>query len=314
MNKIIANSFKSLRLWSIVAALFCLTNLGKTQSDPQISHFMFAQTAYNPAFVTNEPVYNIWMLARQQWVGFNEAPSTQWIGFDTYFPKIGSLGLNISNDRLGFESALNLKLQYGFNLQLSETMVLVPSFGAGIVSRSLDGTKLIYEDLHYHDPEGIYSMQNEMIPDFDAGIKLLTPTFVLGISSTHIANSLTGTDFFQKPRHLYLFAGYRIVSDKIEIIPSMLVKSTMYITHYDFNGMLIFNDKFWFGLSYRLQEAFTGLVGLKFQSKYSIGYSYDMHTGPVKAHSSGSHEIFLRATFAKPENACPYLKTPRLFN
>ncbi|MBU0488977.1 MAG: type IX secretion system membrane protein PorP/SprF [Bacteroidetes bacterium] len=285
------------------------------QNDPQISHFMFAQTAYNPAFSTHEPEYNVWLLARQQWVGFNEAPSTQWIGFDTYFPGIGGFGLCIANDMLGFEKSINLKLQYTFNFQLNEKAVLCPSVGAGIASRSLDGSKLIYEDIYVSDPEGLYSMQNEMIPDFDFGIRYLSPSLTFGLSSSHIANSITGTDFFQKPRHIYLFGAYRIKSDKIEITPSFLVKSSIFITHVDINGMFTYNDKFWFGLSYRLQEAITGLIGLKFYSKYMIGYSYDLHTGPVKsANCSGSHEIFLKATFLKPEKPYSYYKTPRLFN
>ena len=281
-----------------------------SQNDIQISQYMYNKMYFNPAFTGDENYMNASLLMRKQWVGIETAPTTQVFNADMFLERFGGVGLSVINDKLGYEKTINVRLMYAYHKYFRNKSKLSIGIAGGFLNNSLDGSKLIYEDKTVIDPNGLYSVRNAYAPTIDGGIKFSNKRFTLGVSITHAITTIKNATQINEPQHLYLYGNYNInINDKIQIIPSVLVKSSVFITTYEFNTNVVFSDKFYGGLSYRNQEAFIVLLGLNITKNLKIRYSYDFNVGPVyKTQSTGSHEIMLSGFLVK--NPRKY-KSPR---
>jgi len=83
------------------------------------------------------------------------------------------------------------------------------------------------------------------------------------------------------------------------VTPNINIKSDGTSTQLDLNVTYMFDKTYWFGLSYRMQDAIAPMLGAKFLPNKSlkVGYSYDVTTSKMRGHSSGSHEIMLGYCF-----------------
>ena len=144
-----------------------------------------------------------------------------------------------------------------------------------------------------------------------------------GISSTHLpASSLSGQSSsmivlpnptpqtfsltYQIARHYFVTGGYNwnINGGAWELRPSFLVKSDATITSFDLNVTALYNQRFWFGASYRFQDAICPMIGFMLpQAKATsnempggglkVGFAYDYTTSNLKNYNSGTFELLL---------------------
>jgi len=300
------------KLSFIVLLLIVTQNYLTAQNDILFSHYMFNELTFNPAVAGSSPTLDVSLLARQQWIGFDEAPSSQVLNANAFLKDIGGVGMTIINDKLGFENSLNLKLYYAKHLQISRGILLSFGAGVGFLNTAIDGTKLIYEDAD--DLDAIYNKESRFIPDFNFGTELNTSNLTVGLSSTHIDQSLSVATLYKVPRHYYAYAKYRIqASDKINIVPTFLVKSSQFITQYDLSAIFFYDNKFWIGATYRFDEAYVGIIGFHITKDLKFSYSYDYSAGPMKSYNDGSHEVMV--SYSIGINQKPMMsKSPRYFN
>lgn len=295
--------------------LVSLQMLSRAQNDIQFSNYMFSEITYNPAMAGNSGTLDAALIARQQWIGFEQAPQTQLLNVHSYLKQVsGGVGLSIINDKLGFEHSLNVKLMYAYQLRLSDKSKLAFGLGFGMVNKELKGSQLIYDDMT--DQNGIYTNTGKTKPDFDFGIAFNSNKFCAGISTTHIEQSFEKVTkiLYVPPSHYYFYAKYKIkAGEKINVIPSVKVRSSVFITQFDATAIMYYANKFWVGASFRLDDALIGLIGVDITKNIRVGYSYDYTSGALKSYSSGSHEIMLLASFNVSKRITP-VKTPRYFN
>ena len=76
----------------------------------------------------------------------------------------------------------------------------------------------------------------------------------------------------------------------------------------DLSLNLLVDEKFEVGLSHRLDDSISGMVGFQVNDDFRIGYAYDHTTSSYGAYNSGSHEIMLLFDFNRRN-----LKSPRFF-
>jgi len=98
--------------------------------------------------------------------------------------------------------------------------------------------------------------------------------------------------------HVFLTAGYRfLVSDQINLIPSVMVKYVQNSSKNDFQPELNikaqYMDLFWLGGSYRYQDGYAAMGGLNIGNTFNVGYAYDITTTDLKTVSKGTHEIIV---------------------
>ena len=158
--------------------------------------------------------------------------------------------------------------------------------------------------------------------DVSLGLFYSKPKWYAGLSVTHLLKPQLTLDenyVMDIPRTYYFTAGYNIQLNNplIELRPSVLVKTMemaslkldadslvevveentlkamMKNTQIDVSLRMIYNKKFWGGLSWRKQDAVVVMLGARIKM-FEVGYAYDFPISNIIKESSGSHEIFLK--------------------
>jgi type IX secretion system PorP/SprF family membrane protein len=289
------------------------------QNDIQLSQQFLSRVNYNPAATGGSNYMHIFLIGRQQFVGFRNAPSTQVLNAHNYFAQINSGGgISVINDRIGPESSINAKLAYSYYVHF-ERSYLSFGLGGGILYKHLNFSKLDPEDPNDPLVESYRDDPTQVNPDFDFGIEFNTEKFQIGASVTHLNVSPIKISNLASGRHMYFYAKYTFNLDiDWKLAPSFVSHMSAWpITQLDLNALATFRERFWFGASLRSSdrlkmESVVGILGLYITDFLGLGYSYDINLSPIRKYSSGSHEISLRFRIGRDEGAGG-VKTPRFF-
>ncbi|MCL1822114.1 MAG: type IX secretion system membrane protein PorP/SprF [Prolixibacteraceae bacterium] len=274
------------------------------QQDPQYTNNMFYKFGVNPGVAGSDESINGIMLNRYQWTGDEKAPRTLVFGIESPLNMFGrqhGIGLNVINDKLGFDNSILIDMAYAYKVNLSFGTLGI-GVSLGLFSKSMNG--------EWKVPEGNADIwtpasSDAAIPNgevsqmaFNAGggLYLSGSNYYLGVSVTHInqANikfSDLATTFLA--RHYYLTGGYNIkLNDPLfEIRPSILFKTDMVSSQLDLNTNIVYNDKLWGGLTYRYQDAIALLLGVELFNGLRIGYAFDLPLDGMGKY--GSHEVYV---------------------
>lgn len=291
------------------------------QNEPQFTQHRNNEIMFNPGAMGNANKINVALLARKQWYGFDGSPMTELLTADTYISKIyGSVGLTIYNDQLGEEQTQNLRAMYAYHVDITSQHLLTLGLGVGFINKSINGSNLVYEDIT--DQNALYSNVNKFSPDFTFGAELNSPQgYTAGLAATHLDRSVKGSSTLENPRHYYMYGKYTVeIDENINIIPYLLLKSTLYTTQFELSAIGTFDrNTWWAGLAYRYQDALSLITGVNIErtglidQDLRVGYSYDFGVGGIRTYSSGSHEIMIIATFDGLNKTRVKPRTPRLF-
>ena len=294
--------------------LFCVVSTTWGQQYPQFSQNMFNQLTVNPGYAGANEMVNVTLGNRQQWMGGFDgmAPKTTVFGADTEINLLGwnsGVGFTIMNDQIGAFTSLYMSAIYSKRWE-TDFGKLGVGLSLGLVNQGIDGSKL--STLPIGDGDEINSevghkdepFTNEEGMAFDAGFGafLEHKDYYLGISVAHLNQPKpkfkdTYTSYFD--RTVFITGGYRFQMKKrpIVLIPSIFLKTNMSSYQIDWNINGILKDKYWGGLTYRLQDAIVVLGGVELNSGLRIGYSYDISISQLSGAKNGSHEIMLGYRF-----------------
>lgn len=266
------------------------------QNDLKITNYMFNELSFNPAAASGSENIIGSLNVRSQWAGFKEGPKSQMLNAHTNVEGIGGFGLSVINDKLGFEKSITTHVVYARNFKFSESNSLLMGAGIGFMNKSIDFDKLVFEQSD--DMTAEKAKESQFKADFNFGMTLKLKEFHFSLSSTHLTQSLDKSTFYKTPRHYYVYTYYKIkASEKVNIIPSVFMKSSEFITQFELNTSMYYNKLIWFGVTYRHADSFSALLGFNITKQIALGYAYDFNYGPAKAYSPSSHEILLYTTF-----------------
>src|SRR5690554_2374006 len=292
------------KIISFLYLLACINLTVFSQTDPQFTNNMFYKLGVNPAFAGADNALNGLLLNRYQWEGMKGAPSVLVFSADAatnLFKTAGGLGFNIINDKVGNANNILVNANYAYRTDLN---IGTLSFGVsgGVYNQSINGDWDIPDGDEYTPPssdQGIPQGESSQVAlDLGLGVYLLTNKYYLGLSSTHINQASIEYDETARSylsRHYYLMGGYniRLADPLFEVRPSFLFKSDVATWQLDVNANVVYNEKYWAGISYRVQDAVALLLGLELASGLRIGYSFDLVTSAIGYYGFASHEIFV---------------------
>jgi len=299
-----------MKKFSLIIVLL-LPFLGIAQQDVQFSQYMFNRIYYNPGAAGSGSAICISGLHRSQWVGFEGAPVTQNINVNVPIKALhGGVGLSIVNDQIGFFNNISARLMYGYQFQLASGTLGIGA-GATFLNNQVNGTAWIPAD--YNTALGGQDVfipgLNETGFQVDAvfGIHYESQNLWGGLSTTRVIESTTdigsnfqgATTLIRNARHYYLMGGYNfaVPASNWELRPSTLVKLSTGSTIFDVNVLGVYNNKFWGGVTYRLQDAVVAMIGWQATPDLRLGYSYDVATSALSTNGGGSHEIMANYCF-----------------
>lgn len=277
-----------------------------SQQDPQFTNNMFYKLGVNPGVAGAEGKINGIILNRYQWSGGEGAPKTLIFSADAAINAFGSpggIGLNIVSDELGFEKNTQINANYAYSKAIGNKKLGV-GLSLGLLNKSINGEWEVPEDNF-----GIYTQPgsdpgipqgdvSQMALDVGFGLYLSANQYYVGASVTHINQaSIKFSDLASTylSRHYYLSGGYNIkLSDPLfELRPSFLFKTDVANWQLDLNTNIVFNERFWGGITYRVQDAIALLMGMEMENGLRFGYSFDLVTSSLSHYGYGSHEIFV---------------------
>lgn len=283
----------NLTLLCLLGVLFSL----QAQQDPQYTQYMHNTMSVNPAYAGSRGHSVYTAIGRTQWVGFDGAPNTQNLSYDTPLGNSGlGLGINLMNDQIGPSSELYLNANLSYAVETGEEGNL--AFGLRLGGRllNIDWSKGTTTDVENFPPV------NKFLPTIGAGIYYYQPEWYIGLS---VPNILT-TDHYDAENpigeaaiermHFFLIAGYIYdINEDIKFKPAALLKAVSGAPlSLDVSANFLFNERFRAGLAWRWGDAISGLLGFQASDSLLIGYSYDLTTSNYNVTNSGTHEIMLR--------------------
>jgi type IX secretion system PorP/SprF family membrane protein len=233
--------------------------------------------------------------------GENPRGKAYWQDYTAADPHHG-IGFTMLNDRTGPLNRFSVAATYAYHLGISERTSLSAGLSAGVQNMTLNASKLVWGDVQVDPAVAGSGYLNKLRPDISAGLWMYSSNYFVGLAAQNIIPSklsfaedtvkLAGGKLVP---HLFLSAGYRMfLNDDISLLPSATIR---YINPMpigvDLNAKLQYQDLLWGGLSYRLQDGFSAMVGLNMNSTMNVGYAYDYTTSRLNLVSKGSHEIVI---------------------
>jgi len=332
--------------WAILlVALFANKQLVKAQQNIQFTQYIFNSISVNPAYAGYKEEWYAQLGLRSQWINLDGAPKTGSISIDGVIDPISKkhgVGLDITSDKLGAQSATSAYANYAFRIQLDDTDESRLSLGiaAGVTSYSLDGSLL--HAIKGNDPLIPANKISNYVPDIRLGVYYNAKSWYLGasvmdlMSGTNASSNVfkwdnIGLDNIRRKPHLYVIGGGLInLEEGLRLRPSFLLKEDFKgPTSLDVNAMLVFQDKFWIGGGIRTgvalfdrnyakavdsklsrRNSFSGIVQLHVSERLRIGYSYDHVVNRLSSIQNGSHEITMGMTFGQKDRR---ILSPRFF-
>jgi len=276
----------------------------KAQQDAQFSQNMFNILSVNPAFAGADKDIFVSAINRQQWVGFENAPVTTVFNISTPIRFMGAdhgVGLTILSDKLGFEKNTAMHFSYAYQKKLSKGSLNI-GLSFGFQNNSLEGNWFVPDGDGFTSPEddlGSASVDDsKLVFDLGLGFYYKTDNFYVGTSVSHLNKPNIGYNENIETylaRHYYVMAGYRYdLNESWEILPSIFYKTDAVVSQIDINTNIRYNKKIWGGVSYRVDDAIVGMLGVLFNNGIQIGYAYDISTSKI---AKGSHEFLLAYRF-----------------
>lgn len=305
---------KPIKHYIIAFALFTCT-VGVAQQLPQFTQYMYNTISINPAYAGSREALSIVGLHRSQWVGFDGGPITQTLSVHSPLrnDRIG-LGLSFIEDDLGPENYTYLYGDFSYTLPVGAEGKLAFGLKGGFTSYTLDPD---FRNSQSFDPS-IRGVEDRWTPNIGLGLFYHTNRFYVGASAPRVLNTDRNTeDGFEALERLsyYVLAGVVLdLSESIKFKPSALMKATNGAPlSFDLTGNFLFNEKFWLGGSYRINQdtaAFGGFADIQLSRQLRVGYSYEKPISEIRNFTSGTHEILLIYEFKFLSSK---LKSPRYF-
>jgi type IX secretion system PorP/SprF family membrane protein len=279
------------------------------------------QYLINPAFAGSEGFTSFNLTARQQWLGFENAPMTQAISGQTRILKTsyvsksrsvkkrvkrkrpsGKIGIGgyLYNDQNGPIGRTGLELSYAYHMFIADGQLsLGLSLSAYQFRVNTDDLVTASEDRLLDEARG-----SMFIPDGSVGVYYTYLPFYIGVSARNLFQAAVkfGSDNsfsdYQQVRRYYLTTGYRYDMDNdFEIEPSILINTTeSFNLQADVSIKGYYKRDYWLGFSYRTGNAFITTVGIRVDRLY-FGYAFDYSLNDIQRISYGSHEIMIGLKF-----------------
>ena len=225
------------------------------------------------------------------------------------------VGMQVMNERIGPFNVNLLMGSYAYHLPLGNNTFASLGAFVGVKNYGLNTSGMTGNNgADLSNDKAVSGTLSQFAPDGSLGGLIYGDKFYGGFAVNQIMNYKLDFSDVQAAvqgrlaRHYNLYGGYRIAlpNRDFSIVPSVMfrylpnVKPSM-----DLNLKVNYMDIIWFGFSYRHLDSGIGMVGLHFNNRWDIGYSYDFTTSELTKYNNGTHEFILGYRLVnKKGNSC----------
>lgn len=325
-------------LYKMRKFVFLLSFLGTiavnsyAQQDPMFTKYAFNALNYNPAYAGSAKVLSLTALYRNQWVGFQGAPTTG--TFSIHSPlrndKI-ALGGTLFYDKIGRSKSVGAFGCYAYRIPTQGGKAsLSLGLQGGVVNYRANFNEVASEFELYDNDDAVFAnaKPNLWLPNFGAGIYYQAPKWFLGVSAPQLikndlrkefVNGQVGTVSAQQYRHYFVSGGMVFkLSRNVDFRPMALWKNVgLFVeknqdaakvsapNEVDLDLSFLFNKTLWVGAAYRTAiESKSSYDSVDFWFNYlfkntglRFGAAYDYTLTDLRSQAPGSFEIMVGYDF-----------------
>ncbi len=306
------------KLYTVCLFLFIGYFAANAQENPLLNQSFHNKQYINPAVSGSLAQSPVSLMVRQQWVGFENAPTTFSVSAHTrkikgrrrnLFDRVGhGIGGSVFTSKYGPTRLTGIQGSYTYHLPVGSFQL-----GMGLrLSASQYGIDhaLLTTNLR-DDPKILDDNESLFIPDADIGFYLYNQKgFYAGMSGLQLARSTTSLDEgyeindYRMARQYVLHTGfYAVNGDVFKLEPSVAIflremQPLEKEIHVNLKAHLISsirkynNEVITLGASYRTNRAVVGLLHLQ-MDKFTFGYSFEYGMNKLINYTGGTHHIFL---------------------
>jgi len=321
---------KKERLHILLVLLLAMTGILPViyaQQQQMYTQFMYNKLSLNPAYAGNETYTSATLLYRDQWSGFQGAPTAQ--VFSLNLPRIAKrvgFGINLERQALGITEKITYEAMYAYKFLLGE--------GTLSMGMNVSGRKYIQDFasplLHavqgtLNDPSIPAVVQTRNVFNAGFGIYYSTNHFFLGAAVPRMIRTDLDFDsnntFSTEVRHLMIMSGATFSVDRqLRITPQIMIRAAENTPWgIDMNCSATLTDKYTLGATYRtggargdLGESLDLLAAVQVSDRVMIGFAYDVTLSRIRAIDNGSLEVILNYNFI-PRKIKTVIVNPRYF-
>lgn len=287
--------------WIRVCASFVLLSIASglnAQQDWLYTQGHFDLFGSNDAFAGHSEGINTTIRLREQWVGFEGSPSTQFLSVHSPVYKKLSLGGKLMYDRLGAQQRLSAKLAASYAVSLGNGSLRF-GLGAGLLNQKIRPDRLTTQ----LEEVGVdYIGRSGNAVNLSGGLFYITDSWYAGVQGDNLNSPTLYSNSNYDIRPVFTLMGGLVVelNEHIAIKPSIVWREAVNgVSDGDLGLALLLKNKVWIGGGFRYNSAAYGLLQFRFSEKFQAGYSYDFTVSKLAGHESGSHELFLSYVIRK---------------
>lgn len=283
----------------LIASVVLLSVQAVAQQLPRSTQFAMNPYLVNPAVAGTDVSTPILASYRNQWAGFNAAPSTYTLSAHTALPnKIGVGGIFFRDDTGGAIKRTGMELTGSYHIDLNNQDAV--SFGLSGVFGQYTFDNDILEVWDQGDQALQGGMESTMFAEATFGMMVYGANYNFGLAfpnliqtKLNLASSISPDDN-RNARHYYFLAQYHYdVTSSLTLSPHGLIKFTgASPSQFDMHLRLTYENFLWGGLTYRHKDALAFAFGGEI-SGVTLGYSYDLTVTDARNFSPHTHEIVL---------------------
>lgn len=292
-------------------------SIGFSQQLPQYSQWSQHQFAHNAAHAGIKPCLEVHSLYRMQWVGFDGAPKSGFLTLSApiptkrkeYLSARQGIGLRFESDRIGQFNTNRVNLAYAAHFNFTRDTRLSLGLFGGMIQTGFDPSSA---NTLVPDPQ-VLRESSFIAPDASFGAWWNGENYYFGLMLNQLIPwkwDAPGIDSRYR-FHSALNMGYRMkINDMLTFLPGAMVRiPPRGPLSVDIQAMADYNNKVIGGLGFRNTDGLLFFAGFKFNSRFSIHYSFDLTLSEIRKASSNTHEFSLVFNTCKPVNtstsSCP---------
>jgi len=295
-------------LFLLFTVLFSFENV--FSQDLEFTQFYSNPVYLNPAFAGAYGCPRFALNYRNQWPNLSGNYVSYAASYDQYFKALsGGIGLVLVNDvQAKTINTTSGSLVYSYHTKINRKWSMLFGVKATLVNKSLDGTRLTYNDM-IDDRKGFVYASNDNVKqtsfsffDASAGLLVFSKTFNFGLAANHLTQpqeSMIGGLNNRLPMRITAHTSATIVLSKDSkfISGTSIMPSVIYSYQNGFSqlnlGAYVKHSALTIGAWLRNRDAFIITLGVS-TNIIKIGYSYDVTVSKLNIlNSGGSHELSL---------------------
>ncbi len=266
------------------------------QQSPHYTQFMYNMNIVNPAYAGIKNGLAGGFLYRTQWIGAEGHPESFTFNIHSRIGEKMGLGLSALHDTYGPVNQTDAKLDYSYTLELGTDLNLALGLNVGIGRDFID-----FSNLAVVDPgDPLLSLNPDVLNvTYGVGAFLYSDKYYVALSVPNLNSGPyeeSGSSWTQgRTVHYFGAAGYVFdLSSNFKLKPHIMVyQANKSPVSTILNANLFMYDKIELGVSYRLNDSFSGLINYLITENVRVGYAYDRTVSALKLYSPNTHEVFI---------------------